>query len=382
MDSEAGTKPGGTSHAPLLTIGIPTWNRARNLDNLLRNLVAACPPDAQSHIEVLVSDNASTDDTGAVVTHFCESANFPIRYRRNEQNIGAVRNGIETLKAAHGRYWTFFGDDDEVVCENLPEILRLLSAEDAPTVAVFRSDPCRPPWCFEHDEDLSSAEAAERLFYYAGNAGRFAVRTGRALEALSLLPESGWTCWPQTELMFVAMALSREPEPLHVSPLVSASSKHHGSNIVYTSYHMAETPMLALYRASARIRPYVGNEVADAAATTAVGWRSVSPRLEPIFFYKVFSDLPEDIRALRRATTRTLRMGRFGFLRPLLVLWLLAHTPRWLDRLALGAFLVVKYRRGARIQWGNYAAAYPRERRLEAAESSGRIRAHTPRDLE
>jgi len=366
----------------LLTIGIPTWNRAGNLTHLLGQLAERCPAAALDRIEVVVSDNASADDTQEVVLSLARTAPFAIRYRRNDINIGAVRNAIETLKAARGRYWTFFGDDDEVVCENLSEILRMLSAEDAPTVAVFRSDPCRPPWCFEHDEDLSSAEAAERLFYYAGNAGRFAVRTDRALEALSLLPGTGWTCWPQTELMFVAMALSREPEPLHVSPLVSASSKHHGSNIVYTSYHMAETPMLALYRASARIRPLVGNEVADAAATTAVGWRSVSPRLEPIFFYKVFSDLPEDIRALRCATTRTLRVGRFGFLRPLLVLWLLAHTPRWLDRLALGAYLVVKYRRGARIQWGNYAAAYPRERRLEAAESSGRTRAHTPRDLE
>ena len=369
------------AHGPILTIGIPTWNRSGKLKQLLGNLVAHCPIDAAAKIEVIVSDNASVDDTEEIVASIAAAATFPIRYRRNDRNLGAVLNVLETLKAARGRYWAFYGDDDEITCENLPEILRLLSADAAPLVAVFRGDPCLPPYCFEQREDLTAAEAAHRLFYYIGNAGRFAVRTKAAQDAFDLLPNRGWSCWPQTEIVFVSLVLTQETLPVHVEPLVSARI-HHRHNTAYTAYHLAETPMLALYRAAARIRPLVGDEIADAGAASAMSWEKVRGRLPDIFYYKTLSDLRQDVRAFRRVTTRTLAAARPGFLRSLAVLWLLAHSPRWLDRLGLWVYLAARFHRGARIQYGNLAAAYPRERRLLAAQSPDVLRAHSPRDLD
>lgn len=51
------------TNTPILTVAIPTWNRAQALDNCLRSVCANLP----NGIEVLVSDNASTDNTGKIV---------------------------------------------------------------------------------------------------------------------------------------------------------------------------------------------------------------------------------------------------------------------------------------------------------------------------
>ena len=47
---------------PLLTIGIPTYNRAKFLRRLLEQLRTELA-GLDGQVEVLVSDNASTDDT-------------------------------------------------------------------------------------------------------------------------------------------------------------------------------------------------------------------------------------------------------------------------------------------------------------------------------
>lgn len=67
---------------PLLTIAIPTYNRAEKLEVLLEQLTADTAYDP-TRVEIVVSDNASTDHTAQVVARFAD-----IRYHRNETNIG------------------------------------------------------------------------------------------------------------------------------------------------------------------------------------------------------------------------------------------------------------------------------------------------------
>ncbi|MCF0197588.1 MAG: glycosyltransferase family 2 protein, partial [Bacteroidaceae bacterium] len=86
----------------LLSICIPTKNRAAQLEQCLRAIFTAPSYDPQL-IEVVVSDNASTDDTPRVVERFV-AAGERLVFNRNSENlgIGAERNFVKALSIASG----------------------------------------------------------------------------------------------------------------------------------------------------------------------------------------------------------------------------------------------------------------------------------------
>jgi abequosyltransferase len=98
----------------LLSICIPTYNRYYVLEeNILR-----CKAQIESinfKIELLVSDNASTDLTESTCSKFKNLQYF--KYRRNESNIGPNLNFIKLVERASGKYVWILGDDD-LICSN------------------------------------------------------------------------------------------------------------------------------------------------------------------------------------------------------------------------------------------------------------------------
>jgi len=92
---------------PLVTIAIPTFNRA----TLLRGCIQLALAQSYKNIEVLVSDNASSDDTGKVLREFGDSR---LRVLRQETNIGLLPNWNACLAAAEGEYIIFVSDDDRI----------------------------------------------------------------------------------------------------------------------------------------------------------------------------------------------------------------------------------------------------------------------------
>lgn len=94
--------------APSLAVCIPTYNRARYLREALESVAAQDPS-----LEVVVSDNASQDDTPAVVEAF--RARLPrLRYERQAENQGADRNYLEVVRLATADYCWLMGSDDAV----------------------------------------------------------------------------------------------------------------------------------------------------------------------------------------------------------------------------------------------------------------------------
>ena len=98
---------------PLLTIAIPTWNRAaylrQNLDQLAPQLMEVTHP-----VEILISDNCSSDESPGVVADFIKKG-VPIRYIRNTENIGSDCNIAQCFNEAAGQYVLLLGDDDLLV---------------------------------------------------------------------------------------------------------------------------------------------------------------------------------------------------------------------------------------------------------------------------
>jgi abequosyltransferase len=108
---------------PLLTLAIPTFNRHTYLGELLDSISVGY--GAEMTVELLISDNCSTDETPAVVEKF-RSRGFRLRYIRNEVDIGADANFLQCFNEASGKYFWLMGDDDVLAPNAVAQILSLL----------------------------------------------------------------------------------------------------------------------------------------------------------------------------------------------------------------------------------------------------------------
>jgi abequosyltransferase len=116
---------------PRISLTIPTWNRAPFLAELLESVMPQ-RGDAED-VELLISDNGSTDETAAVVRGF-EARGLRCRYVRNATNVGADGNFLQCLNLARGQYVWVMGDDDVLLPGALPALLSLLGQKDVDMV--------------------------------------------------------------------------------------------------------------------------------------------------------------------------------------------------------------------------------------------------------
>jgi glycosyltransferase involved in cell wall biosynthesis len=91
----------------LVSIGIPTYNRAE----LLKRAIESALNQDYKNIEVIISDNASTDDTESICQFYCNQ-DARLKYVRHSQNRGPGANFSEVLKKASGQFFMWLGDDD------------------------------------------------------------------------------------------------------------------------------------------------------------------------------------------------------------------------------------------------------------------------------
>lgn len=123
------------SNQPILSICIPTYNGCQRLRLALSALIPQIVAVGK-RVELIVSDNCSTDATRQVVEEM--QGIGPIRYSRNETNIGANPNFLLLVSTlARGKYVWLLGDDDIVRPDGVEMVLRVLEANpDAPYVFV------------------------------------------------------------------------------------------------------------------------------------------------------------------------------------------------------------------------------------------------------
>ncbi len=119
--------------SPRLAICVPTHNRAAALRQLLTCLDDELPD--VGGIEVLISDNASTDETWALLTRATTRRPW-LRIHRQTENLGAVGNLRWLIdNAPTVDYVWCFGDDDVILPGGLTLVAEALRA-------------ARPAWLF------------------------------------------------------------------------------------------------------------------------------------------------------------------------------------------------------------------------------------------
>lgn len=112
-DRVAGLRAGAAR--PRVSIGLPVYNGERFLDEAVASILGQTFTD----LELIISDNASTDSTEEHCRDY-QARDSRVRYFRSEQNRGSAWNHNRVLEFARGEYFKFANHDD--VCH--PDLIR------------------------------------------------------------------------------------------------------------------------------------------------------------------------------------------------------------------------------------------------------------------
>ena len=133
MTDDPGGRPGtsGARVRPTVTIGMPVYNGAAYLAASLDAIMAQSVED----LEVVISDNASEDETEAVARAYA-ARDGRIRYERSPVNRGLVWNFRRVLDRARGEYFMFASYDDLFAPDYLARCLAALRRDPGAAYAV------------------------------------------------------------------------------------------------------------------------------------------------------------------------------------------------------------------------------------------------------
>lgn len=189
----------------ILSYIIPVYNGAtsiaRCLDSIYRSsLDISC-------FEIIIIDDCSKDNTTNVVEEYVRS--YPniriIKHATNKRQGGAKNTGI---RAARGKYIAFADQDDEVITENLPEVIRIAKDQTSDMISfswieqkgeknrlcginlpeecdfsgvtlcekIFAAEKCLAPWSYLYRRD-------------------YLIEQGRPMAEKVLMEDSDWIAW-------------------------------------------------------------------------------------------------------------------------------------------------------------------------------------------
>lgn len=104
-----------------LTIAIPTYNRSKFLVECLQSIL----PQITEEVDIIISDNASTDNTKEVIKEYLK---YPfLRYYRNEENLGMDGNFLNCLKKSTGKYIHLMSDDDIMMPGTIEALIKCIN---------------------------------------------------------------------------------------------------------------------------------------------------------------------------------------------------------------------------------------------------------------
>ena len=128
----------------VLTIGVPTFNRGKYLRRCLEAITLQAGNNPA--VEILVSDNCSTDNTKDIVESYKNNYSN-IRYFCQKENIGGSNNFKFIYTHAKGRFVVAIGDDDYLVQSYVPTVLAVLyQAPDISLLCVLVSSRGNRGW--------------------------------------------------------------------------------------------------------------------------------------------------------------------------------------------------------------------------------------------
>lgn len=137
-------KNASTKVKPILTVGIPTYNRCNYLRETLYSILKQLGDNP--YVEIIVVDNASDDNTNLLIEELRRT--YPnIKYYINERNIGMIRNIFRVYELGEGEFILSTGSDDpwmenvlygiyNCVCSNIDKSILLMKGHNGPMECI------------------------------------------------------------------------------------------------------------------------------------------------------------------------------------------------------------------------------------------------------
>ena len=142
--------------APLVSIGLPVRNAGSRVTDVVKSVLA----QEYERLELVISDNASTDDTPEVCRALA-AADHRIVYHRHDENIGLLNNFIHTIHLATGTFFRWIGDDDRLEPTFIPRCLERFQADDRLMLVTTGVDYTGPDGVAQHAAYHGTALASD-----------------------------------------------------------------------------------------------------------------------------------------------------------------------------------------------------------------------------
>src|SRR5262245_36537007 len=124
----------GTSLRARVTTGMPVRNGQRFIRQAIDSLLA----QTYRHFELIICDNASTDQTEVICREVAER-DARIRYFRNQENIGPAGNHNKCFNLSRGEYFRWHAHDDMCAPTYLQRCVEVLDADPGVVIAYPRT---------------------------------------------------------------------------------------------------------------------------------------------------------------------------------------------------------------------------------------------------
>lgn len=129
----------------------------------------SCPKETLDKMEIIISDNCSTDDTQQIVEDAIADG-FECRYIRNESNLGMDGNFVSCFRKAQGRYVWLLGDDDTIIIDSLVQIVELLDVqEDYGLLHIYQKKDLQQEYIYVEDWKKTTKYISYSLTFISAN---------------------------------------------------------------------------------------------------------------------------------------------------------------------------------------------------------------------
>lgn len=182
--------------APLVSIGIPTYRRPA----LLQRALGSAQAQTHTHLEIIVSDNASGDETAAI----CRAAaaeDSRVRYLCHPSNIGPTANFNGLFAACAGEFVMMLADDDWLEPAYVEQCLKVLLVRPDVVLVAGRARNVRGAQevSFGQWHRHLSADPAERVYDYLttvrDNGVFYGLVRGEAMRVAGSMPNALGNDW-------------------------------------------------------------------------------------------------------------------------------------------------------------------------------------------
>lgn len=243
----------------ILSITIPTWNRARILPGILDQICEqVVSSKIEDDVELFITNNGSNDNTEEICLNYKSRFKF-ITYHNNGINIGARDNVLKCFEMASSQYIILFGDDDRITPKCISTIVQILKS-NTEVELLFDSSSVKKN-SFSDGSRINLKQFVEHFYYYVGNAGLFIYKLDLAKRILldhsfSFFNKS----WPQTQLMILGIKDINKQSCLIKNLQINAPGLH-GDVMVYNSYYLYRTTYFDLIESIETIKSEIYHDI-------------------------------------------------------------------------------------------------------------------------